>query len=173
MGADTDGRPRISRRTLIVLGAVLLSVVGAVVALAHQGLTRGPRVMIVEIVDANGVPVGQPEVVTIPEPARVSENGLSQLRPQVARMLASPARFTSLLVSTPDQQRGVGLHYTGGRSASRSTWSGEGNPARSGRSGRSLRASTCRRRRITWRATARFRMPPGSWCTRFRATAIG
>jgi hypothetical protein len=73
--------------------------------------------MVVESVDSQGRLTRLPQVVRIPAPHRVQDAGLSQLQPQVTRLMASKARFTSLLVFTPDHLRGLGLHFTGGQAS--------------------------------------------------------
>lgn len=75
-----------------------------------------PRVtkMRVVTVDQNGNEIGEPEWVDIPEPDHFPVDGFSHIKRYVVRLLSSTARYTSLRISTPDEQIAVGLWQHGG-----------------------------------------------------------
>ena len=63
--------------------------------------------MWVVTVDENGRKLGK--WVDIPEPDSFASYGFAQIEHYVSRLLRSSARFTSLIIATPDQQTAVGL----------------------------------------------------------------
>jgi hypothetical protein len=75
-----------------------------------------PRVkkMWVHTVDQNGQDLSDGHWVDIPEPDSFAGDGFSQIEGYVSRLLSSGAHFTSLLISTPDSQIGVGLWQRAG-----------------------------------------------------------
>ncbi len=75
-----------------------------------------PRVtkMRVVTVDRDGKEIGEPEWVDIPEPDSFAKDGFSHIERYVTRLLGSTARFTSLEISTPDEQVALGLWQRGG-----------------------------------------------------------
>ena len=75
-----------------------------------------PRVkkMWVHSVDQNGQDLGDGHWVDIPEPDSFAADGFSHVEGYVSRLLGSTARFTSLGISTPDEQIAVGLWQRGG-----------------------------------------------------------
>lgn len=115
MTADTPQGPTMSRRLLLFIAFAVVSVVGSLGYLMQLVLGRAPRLMVVTSVDAQGRLVSAPRVEIIPRPEVVPQNGMDQLEPQVARVMASNARFSSLLAFTPDGRRGFGLHRTNGQ----------------------------------------------------------
>lgn len=52
--------------------------------------------------------------VDIPEPDHFPSDGFAQIEGYVSRLLRSSARFTSVIISTPDGQIAVSLHQRGG-----------------------------------------------------------
>lgn len=52
--------------------------------------------------------------IDIPEPNHFGSNGFAQIEGYISRMLRSIARFTSVIISTPDQQVAVTLWQRGG-----------------------------------------------------------
>src|SRR5262245_37184747 len=52
--------------------------------------------------------------VDIPEPDHFTSDGFAQLESYVSRLLRSSARFTSVIIATPDQQIAVSLWQRGG-----------------------------------------------------------
>jgi hypothetical protein len=52
--------------------------------------------------------------VDIPEPDHFTSDGFAQIESYVSRLLRSSARFTSVIIATPDQQIAVSLWQRGG-----------------------------------------------------------
>jgi hypothetical protein len=52
--------------------------------------------------------------VDIPEPDRFASNGFAQIKGYVSRLLQSSARFTSVIIATPDGRIAVSLWQRGG-----------------------------------------------------------
>jgi hypothetical protein len=52
--------------------------------------------------------------VDIPKPDRFASDGFAQVESYVSRLLQSSARYTSLIIATPDQQIAVSLGQRGG-----------------------------------------------------------
>jgi hypothetical protein len=118
MGQEPHNQTAASRQKLLVFVVVALAaVLAGVTSLVILYLAQTPRLMIVETVDGSGRRIGLPRPMIIPAPEVVSRSGLLQLRPNVERFLASRARFTSLLIFTPDGMRGCGLQSIGGKAS--------------------------------------------------------
>src|ERR1043166_619283 len=71
------------------------------------GNTITAKKMYVETVDASGKPVGDGEWVSYPEPDRFPSGGFNRFPDYVSRLLSSKAAFTSLQISTVDQQNAL------------------------------------------------------------------
>jgi hypothetical protein len=52
--------------------------------------------------------------VDIPEPDHFASNGFAHIESYVSRLLQSSARFTSVIIATPDGQIAVSLYQRGG-----------------------------------------------------------
>src|SRR6266700_2962418 len=52
--------------------------------------------------------------VDIPEPDSFASDGFAQIETYVSRLLRSSARYTSVIIATPDQQIAVSLRQRGG-----------------------------------------------------------
>lgn len=72
------------------------------------------RKMWVVTVDENGKDVGDGRWVDIPKPDSFPSDGFAQVESYVSRLLRSSARFTSVIIATPDQQIAVSLWQRGG-----------------------------------------------------------
>ncbi len=70
--------------------------------------------MRVVTVDENGKELGDVKWVDIPEPDHFASDGFAQIESYVSRLLRSSARYTSLIIATPDQQMAVSLGQRGG-----------------------------------------------------------
>lgn len=70
--------------------------------------------MRVVTVDENGKELGNAEWLDIPEPDHFSSDGFAQIESYVSRLLGSSARFTSVIIATPNQQIAVSLWRRGG-----------------------------------------------------------
>jgi hypothetical protein len=75
---------------------------------------RRAQKMRVVTVDENGKELGDARWVDIPKPDRFSRNGFAQIESYVSRLLRSSARFTSLIIVTPDGQKGCSLSQRAG-----------------------------------------------------------
>lgn len=82
----------------------------------HATPMHAPRAtkMWVRSVDANGNDLGDGHWVDIPEPDSFASNGFAHIESYVSRLLQSSARYTSLIIGTPDEQIAVGLGQRGG-----------------------------------------------------------
>ena len=65
-------------------------------------------------VDENGNDLGDGHWVDIPEPDSFASDGFAHIERYVSRLLQSSARYTSLIICTPDEQIAVGLGQRGG-----------------------------------------------------------
>jgi hypothetical protein len=70
--------------------------------------------MRVVTVDENGNELGDAKWVDIPEPDHFATDGFAQIESYVSRLLSSSARFTSVIIATPDQQIAVSLWHRSG-----------------------------------------------------------
>jgi hypothetical protein len=70
--------------------------------------------MRVVTVDEHGKELGDANWVDIPEPDHFASDGFAQIESYVLRLLRSPARFTSVIIATPDGQIAVSLWHRGG-----------------------------------------------------------
>ena len=70
--------------------------------------------MRVVTVDENGKELGDAKWVDIPEPDHFASDGFAQIESYVSRLLGSSARFTSIIIATPDQQMAVSLWQRAG-----------------------------------------------------------
>jgi hypothetical protein len=70
--------------------------------------------MRVVTVDENGKELGDAKWVDIPEPDHFASDGFAQIESYVSWLLRSSARYTSLIIATPDQQIAVSLGQRGG-----------------------------------------------------------
>jgi hypothetical protein len=70
--------------------------------------------MRVVTVDENGKELGDAKWVDIPEPDHFASDGFAQIESYVSRLLGSSARFTSVIIATPNQQIAVSLWQRGG-----------------------------------------------------------
>jgi hypothetical protein len=70
--------------------------------------------MRVVTVDENGKELGDAKWVDIPEPDHFTSDGFAQIESYVSRLLRSIARFTSVIIATPDQQTAVSLWQRAG-----------------------------------------------------------
>ena len=83
-----------------------MAVGGALAYLGRHPVRITSPWMLVTTVDAHGNPIGAGKWVRNPDPAVVARDGMSRVAPYVARLMASRARFTSLIISTADGQGG-------------------------------------------------------------------
>ena len=65
--------------------------------------------MRVVTVDENGKELGDARWVDMPKPDSFGSDGFVQIESYVSRLLRSSARFTSLIIATPDGQKGFSL----------------------------------------------------------------
>ena len=65
--------------------------------------------MRVVTVDENGKELGDARWVDMPKPDSLGSDGFVQIESYVSRLLRSSARFTSLIIATPDGQKGCSL----------------------------------------------------------------
>ena len=70
--------------------------------------------MRVVTVDENGKELGDAKWVDIPQPDHFASDGFAQIEGYVSRLLGSSARFTSIIIATPDQQMAVSLWQRAG-----------------------------------------------------------
>jgi hypothetical protein len=70
--------------------------------------------MWVVTVGKNGKDLGDSHWVDIPKPDSFPSEGFNRIESYVSRLLRSSARFTSVIIGTPDQQVAVGLWQRGG-----------------------------------------------------------
>jgi hypothetical protein len=70
--------------------------------------------MRVVTVDENGKELGDAKWVDISEPDHFALDGFAQIESYVTRLLRSSARFTSVIIATPDRQMAVSLWQRGG-----------------------------------------------------------
>jgi hypothetical protein len=70
--------------------------------------------MRVVTVDENGKELGDAKWVDLPESDHFASDGFAQIGSYVSRLLGSSARFTSVIIATPDQQIAVSLWQRGG-----------------------------------------------------------
>lgn len=70
--------------------------------------------MWVATVDEHGNDLGDGRWVKIPKPDIFKHDGAGQIQSYVSRLLRSTARFSSLIIATPDQQVAVSLWQRGG-----------------------------------------------------------
>jgi hypothetical protein len=70
--------------------------------------------MWVVTVDKNGKELGDGRWVKIPKPDVFKRDGVAQIENYVSRLLRSTARFTSIIIATPNQQVAVILWQRGG-----------------------------------------------------------
>src|SRR5262245_27576823 len=70
--------------------------------------------MRVVTVDENGKELGDAKWVDILPPDSFPTNGFGQIESYVTRLLRSAARFTSVIIATPDEQMAVSLWQRGG-----------------------------------------------------------
>jgi hypothetical protein len=70
--------------------------------------------MRVVTVDEDGKELGDAKWVDIPEPDHFVSDGFSQIENYVSRLLRSSARFTSVIIATPDEQMAVSLWQRAG-----------------------------------------------------------
>jgi hypothetical protein len=75
---------------------------------------RRAKTMRVVTVDENGKQLGDGRWVDIPKPDSFRSDGLAQIEGYVSRVLRSSARFTSLIVTTPDHQMAISLRQRDG-----------------------------------------------------------
>jgi hypothetical protein len=75
-----------------------------------------PRVtkMRVVTVDEDGKELGDAKWVDIPEPDHFASDGFAQIESYVSRLLRSSARFTSVIIATPNEQMAVCLWQRAG-----------------------------------------------------------
>ena len=70
--------------------------------------------MWVVTVDENGKELGDGRWVDIPAPDSFASDGFAQIEGYVSRLLRSSARFTSVIIATPDHRVAVTLRQRGG-----------------------------------------------------------
>jgi hypothetical protein len=70
--------------------------------------------MRVVTVDENGNELGDAKWVDIPEPDHFASGGFDQIEAYVSRLLGSSARFTSIIIATPDERMAVSLWQRAG-----------------------------------------------------------
>ena len=106
-----DAKPPASARRVLWLSLTLAALLICVLAfLAAWWLVgNGPKLMVVSTVDSKGQMIGTPQLHLLPTPTQIPSRGLSQLPTQVARLTNSGSRSATLIISTPDQQRGFGV----------------------------------------------------------------
>jgi hypothetical protein len=75
---------------------------------------RRAKKMWVVTVDCNGKELGNGRWVDIPKPDSFASDGFAHIEAYVSRLLRSSARFTSLIIATPDGQTAVSLWQRGG-----------------------------------------------------------
>jgi hypothetical protein len=75
---------------------------------------RRAKKMRVVTVDENGKELGDERWVDIPKPDSFRSDGLVRVESYVSRVLRSSARFTSLIVATPDHQMAISLRQRDG-----------------------------------------------------------
>lgn len=101
------------RKTIWV--GVIIVAAGVLVYLARHPFHIKSQWMIVSTVDADGNPIGKSQLVRIPDPDVVMHDGLSRVEPFVTRLMASRARFTSLMIFTADGEQGIVVFYEHGQ----------------------------------------------------------
>jgi hypothetical protein len=114
--AHPDARRRRVRKGLFFAVCSVACLIALGLAWTRAFFESG-RGMVVVTVDEQGKQIGLPQFVINPKPEVVDRNGLSHLDAYVARLMASRARFTSVIVMTADGQRGLSVHFTEGRAS--------------------------------------------------------
>ncbi len=92
-----------------------VAVIGVLIVLiAALKFILGSDWAYVASVDEEGKRIGRGQWRRIPAPDSIAPNGMSHVDDYIDRLLSSKARSTSLLIFTPDGQRGLGLSHQDG-----------------------------------------------------------